>query len=180
MWGTNANCYAYACNCRNPANGIRGAAIPGGFARYGVFPKQNETPAQYCERLVMGVLADASANGLPKAASSNDIRTLPYAGSGYIIGMVYNAVGFHFFRRDRFTKRWSWKDGIPEDATDKINGPPNFTSQTVTDAKFIEAISTNRLAYIPNWSSMTFGAYFGFGDINGITVSGIATAQNVD
>jgi hypothetical protein len=76
MWGNQANCYAYACNCKAPANGIYGAAVPGGYAKKGVFVRPGETVAVYTERLIQGVLLDAAKNSLRHAVVSTQIVLL--------------------------------------------------------------------------------------------------------
>lgn len=179
MWGNQANCYAYACNCKAPANGIYGAAVPGGYAKKGVFVRPGETVAVYTERLIQGVLLDAAKNSLRHAVVSTQIGVLPDAGSGYIIGMVANNAGFHFFRRDRVTRLWSWKDGIPADKSDTIYHIPMAKTKTVNDATFVDATKTAKQQYAPNWPGMDFVAYFGLGDIKGMTVAGIAAAGDV-
>src|ERR1700689_4220212 len=55
MWGVGANCYAYACNEDHPVNGLRGAAVPGGYADRGVFVRQGDTAETYANRLIEGV-----------------------------------------------------------------------------------------------------------------------------
>jgi hypothetical protein len=178
MWGHNANCYAYACNEDHPQNGIRGAAVPGAYADRGVYQRQGDSAEAYADRLIEGVLLDAARNNV-QATVSRDVDTLPDGGSGYIIAMVSNSYGFHFFRRDRFTKLWSWKDGIGEDRADQVTQVVSQVATTVNDALFIQMVDTNKTAYVPNWQAMTFRAYFGLGNINGMTVSGISHAGDV-
>lgn len=170
MWGVNANCYAYACNCPNPSNGLSGAAIPGGLAGEAVFRRQADSATDYATRLLYGAVLDAAKNGLDKAQTSTDINTLPYYGSGYIVAMVSGDFGFHFFRRDRVTGLWSWKDGNGADPDDKLMR--NNASTTVNDALFIRAVTNDRQLYAPNWPNMEFRGYIGLGNINGMTVAG--------
>jgi hypothetical protein len=178
MWGVGANCYAYACNEDHPVNGLRGAAVPGGYADRGVFVRQGDTAETYANRLIEGVFLDAGRNKVD-AKVSTDINTLADGGSGYIIAMVANLFGFHFFRRDRMTHLWSWKDGIGEDRADQVNHVPSGQATTVNDALFIRMVHTNKAEYGPNWQAMTFRAYFGLGNINGMKVSGISHALDV-
>jgi hypothetical protein len=172
MWGTNANCYAYACNCKTPANGVYGAAIPGAFAGDRVTRKQNETDDDYYARLVGGIMLDAAKNDVDNCKVSWNILSLPDAGAGYIIAMIAKKDGFHFFRRDRITKNWTSKDGNGGEVEGKIFSLVTQAYVTpITDAIFRDAIQTNPKNYM-GWPGMGFVAYVGLGNINGMTVAG--------
>ncbi len=72
-----------------PANGVRGAAVPGGYAGQAVFPLlPNETQAAYNRRLMAGIFLDAQKNKVKHYKLSANINVLPDAGSGYIIAMA--------------------------------------------------------------------------------------------
>src|SRR6202042_1139435 len=148
MWGEGANCYAYACNEDHPKNGVRGAAVPGGFADRGVYARQGDTVDTYADRLIDGVMMDAERNKV-KALVSRDIKALADGGGGYIIPMVSNIFGFHFFRRDRVTRLWSWKDGIGEDCANQVTHTLSGVTTTVNDALFVRVIATNKQDYTP-------------------------------
>jgi hypothetical protein len=179
MWGEKANCYAYACNEDHPANGIKGAAVPGGIAKQGVFAKKDETPEGYADRLVAGVTLDGGHNNIAITVS-HDIAVLPNPGTGYVIAMVSNAAGFHFFRRSADGGTWSWKDGIGEDVADKTFFLTSNASMAVNDAAFRNMVGPlTRANYVPNWPMMTFRAYFGIDNVNGMNVAGIKEAGDV-
>src|ERR1700689_3449945 len=114
MRGEAANCYAYACDDKHPQFGTAGGAVPGAYAGQGVSRLRNDTPETYADRMVEGVRLDGDRNNVVVTVG-RDIHALPDCEGGYIIAMASNIYGFHFFRRDRVTRLWSWKDGIGED-----------------------------------------------------------------
>lgn len=179
MWGTGANCYAYACNCKVPANGVRGAAVPGGYAGQAVFPLlPNETQAAYNKRLVAGIFLDAQKNKVKHFKLSTDINTLPDAGSGYIIGMIAQPSGFHFYRRSRWNNLWTSKNGIGGEVEETIYSIPLQKTVKITDAVFIDALATNPGNYV-DVPPMGFVCYVGLGNIDGMTVAGAQSNAHV-
>jgi hypothetical protein len=171
MWGTNANCYAYACNCKTPKIGIFGAALPGGYAGDAVTKKQNQTSDEYYARLVFGIRQDAHKNGVKHVQVSRTVTQLPFEGSGYIIAMLVQPTGFHFLRRDRFKKTWTEKNGNEGEVEGKIYNNYSETSVEMTDAVVIETLRGLSNRYM-SWNPLKFYAYIGLGEIKGMTVSG--------
>jgi hypothetical protein len=177
MWGHNANCYAYACRCRRPVLGLHGAAVPGGFARQGVYALPADTAATYAQRLVNGVILDAAANGVGLTCSFA-LAAPPANGTGYVFAMLSNAVGFHFLRRG-LDGAWRWKDGHGADREKRAFSIAANATIVIDDAHFQQMVHGNIGNYIPNWPNMTFRAYFTIASRNGMTVSGIANAAHV-
>lgn len=177
MWGHNANCYAYACRCRNPVIGLQGAAVPGGFARQGVYVLPADTAVTYAQRLINGVVLDAAANGVGLTYSLA-LAAPPANGGGYVFALLSNAVGFHFLRRG-LDGAWRWKDGHGADREKRAFSVANNANVAINDARFQEMVHTNVANYIPNWANMTFRAYFAIASRNGMTVSGITNAAHV-
>jgi hypothetical protein len=70
-------------------------------------------------------------------------------------------------------------NSIPPDKSDMIHHIPMAKTKTLDDATFIDATKTAKQHYAQNWPGMDFVAYFGLGDIKGMTVAGIAAAGNV-
>ena len=177
MWGQSANCYAYACCCRKPAIGIHGAAVPGGYAKRGVYVRPIDTALTYANRLVQGVILDGIANKVGITVSVN-IAAPPPNGGGYVFAMLSNAVGFHFLRRG-LDGAWRWKDGHGADREKRAHSAVVLGNVVVDDNHFQQMVQMNVGNYIPNWANMTFRAYFTIGSRNGMTVSGIANAGHV-
>ena len=177
MWGNNANCYAYACRCRRPVIGLQGAAVPGGFARRGVYVRPLDTALTYADRLIDGVILDGAANGVG-IVFSQVLAAPPANGGGYVFAMLSNAVGFHFLRRG-LDGAWRWKDGHGADREKRAFSVADNANVVIDDGRFQQMVQTNIGNYIPNWANMTFRAYFTIASRNGMTVSGITNALHV-
>ena len=102
-WSFTANCYAYACNCREPKNGHLGGAIPGATKMLPAFAGD----ADYSNRLINGAVADGLI-----LLSRNNIALMPNVPAGhYRVALFANQYGFHWMRHDPVLNRWSWKSG---------------------------------------------------------------------
>jgi len=152
-WGNNANCYAYASDCQNPANGAMGGAVPGVQATAnGVVVAAHHTNEQR-------VLLDGGAN---ITLAGNNPHAIPMVVAGhYLICLLEGAHGFHFIRRDSYTGRWSWKDG--NGGTVKYNAlhVPTNHFVYINDGNFVDLVVTNPNNYAPwAYANMNFVAFF--------------------
>jgi hypothetical protein len=92
--------------------------------------------------------------------------------------MIAQPSGFHFYRRSRWTKLWTSKNGIDGEVEDTIYSIPRGKYVKITDAVFIDAVVTNRGHYL-NVPPMGFVCYVGLGNINGMTVAGAESNVHV-
>lgn len=165
-WGANANCYAYACDCPNPAVGNPPRQARPGVA--GGVPAQNNGNVQ---QLIAGVLADGGLL-VQQLNAGQGVLPLPLVpANSYLVAMLTSAVGFHFMRRDEYTKRWSWKDA--NHGSVKLNVLRFSTNHYVyiNDANLNDILVANRGDYVWAYNQMTFQAFFAVVD-GGFPVAG--------
>lgn len=116
---------------------------------------------------------DAACNTVMVDVSRN-IHALADCGSDCIVAVVPNGFSVHFFRRDRVTQRWGWKDRIGAGRTDEMTDFLSWLSTTVDDAPFIRVVDTQKAEYAPNWQAKAFHSPFGPGNTDDMTVSGVS------
>lgn len=163
-WGANANCYAFACNCANPAVGNPPRqARPGVIS--GVPPADNSNVIQ----LTAGILADGGVH--VQALAGNPLLIPNPPANSYLIAMLTNAGGFHFIRRDEHTKRWSWKDANHGTVKLNIMHFPNNQFVYVNDGNLNDILVANRGNYVWAYNTMVFRSFFAVTN-NGFPVAG--------
>jgi len=160
-WSSTANCYAYACDRKNPVNGANGGALPGASAGAPVLPGPN-----YVDRLIAGAVADGLTR-LMGAGPGNP----PAVHAGYLVAMVNNGNGFHWIRHDPTLDRWSWKDGNGGDVNYNIMQVPGMNYVYVKNSMLNELLVTAKNSFFWTYQSMTFTSFFSVPD-SGLDVQG--------
>ena len=152
-WGANANCYAYACGCANPAVGA-----PPRTARPGVAGGAAVVNNGNVGQLNAGVLADG---GLLVQQLAGNPAALPLVpANSYLVAMLTNAGGFHFMRRDETTRRWSWKDANHGSVKLNVLHFPSDHYVYINDANLNDILVANRGNYVWAYNQMTFQGFF--------------------
>ena len=152
-WGANANCYSYAADCPNPVvSPTHGTAVPGGAS--GQRPANNGNVAQ----LHAGILADGGAAVAAIAGNPAAIPAPP--ANSYLIAMLTSATGFHFIRRDEYTKRWSWKDANHGSVKLNVMHFPSDRYVYVNDSNLNDILVANRGNYVWAYNLMTFQGFY--------------------
>lgn len=152
-WGANANCYAYACDCKNPTiGGTRYTATPG--AAGGARVADNGD----VDALTAGVLADGGVMVQQLAGTPAALPVVP--ANHCLVAMITSANGFHFLRRDEFTKRWSWKDGNAGSVKFNTYHTPSNRFIYINDGNIADILVDNRGHYAWGYSGMTFRQFF--------------------
>jgi hypothetical protein len=164
VWGTHANCYAYAMNCTAPVNGSNGGAWVGSQATHLGNPPANG--ASWAQKVV------ADSGGLVAQVAGTPLTPPGDIPGHYIVAMLAHPGGFHFIRRDSHTGRWHWKDGN--------GGSVKFNVLDFPASRYVYINSSNlndllvaRPADFNPWAyrNMAFQAYFRVPD-GGSTVRG--------
>lgn len=149
-WGVNANCYAYACDCANPAVGVPPRQARPGVAG-GAAPLNNGNVVQLTAGLVAdGAVAVAGNPGAIPAAPANH----------YLIAMLTSGVGFHFIRHDPVTDRWSWKDANHGSVKLNVMDIPGNRFVYVNSGNLNDILVTNRGNYAWAYIGMNFQSFF--------------------
>jgi len=163
-WGTNANCYAFACNSANPAVGNPPRqAVPGVIG--GAPTINNGNVGQ----LTAGVLADGGP--LVQALAGNPLAIPNPPANTYLIAMLTSANGFHFIRCDEYTKRWSWKDANPGTVKLNVLHLPSDRYIYVNNSNLNNILVTNQNDYMWPYNGFTFQSFFAVTN-NGFAVAG--------
>lgn len=151
-WGNNANCYAYAGNCPNPARGNQGGAVPGGATGNPVLPGV----PNYAQALALGAVAD----GFVQLAGA-PAHPLPPRPGHYLVALIASLIGFHWLRRDSTTGRWSWKDGNGQTVKYSILDVGQDRFVYITNTNLDDLLTVNRAGYAPwAYANMVFVSFF--------------------
>lgn len=160
-FGVNANCYAYAFNCANPIGNAVAGAVPGGATGNPVGPGPGPLN-NYLTQLIAGVIADGGGQVVQVAGQPANPPATP-AGT-YLAALMYNAGGFHWLRRDHYTRRWSWKDGNAQPVKYNIMSVANAQWVYINDQHpqhNLHGLLTGPHLYAPwNYGGMAFGGFF--------------------
>jgi hypothetical protein len=162
-WGTHANCYAYAAGWDTPARGNIGGAVPGGASGG---PVLGGAPG-YHQALVAAAVND----GLTAAAGAPANPPADLAGH-YLVALIATATGFHWLRRDRLTRRWSWKNGNAGAVLFNVLHVAQDRYVYITDTNLDDLLTVNRNGYMPwTYSNTQFVSFFHVPNA-GVTVAG--------
>ena len=151
VWGSHANCYAYAVNCKTPVNGNIGGATPGKQAAFA----GKTVP----EGLVARVVADGAGSVLE--VDGDPKKPPPDIGGQYLIALLAHSSGFHFIRRDSTTGRWSWKDGNSGSVKFNVLDMPDNKFIYIHDEHLNDLLVARRADFFPwAYANMNFVRYF--------------------
>ncbi len=170
------NCYAYACQCVNAVMGKFGAPVPGGKAGQPVFKKApgEESPAQYYQRLLDGIVEDGRANKktITVARDGGVPDNPPVPGHNeYLVVMMVKPDGFHFLRRGN-DGNWSHKNGGGDSEVETcVYDLQQQMYVPITDGIIGDMLRTNQTTYSTGFEAMTFRAYLRVPD-GGVEVKG--------
>ncbi len=157
------NCYAYAFKCI-AVMGKYGAPVPGGKADAPVFRKRpgTETPEDYYQRLLDGIVADGVANQktITVKRGSGVPDNPPQPGDNeYLVAMMVKADGFHFLRRGR-DGFWSHKNGGGDSEVETcVLDLQQQMYVPITNDIMGEMLRTNQQTYLTSFETMKFRAY---------------------
>ncbi len=164
VWGAHANCYAFAADCAQPNVGAPPRTARPGVAT-GAAPANNgDVPG-----LIAGVLADGGAAVQTLMGTPAMIPVVPP--NSYLVAMLTSAGGFHFMRRDEFTKRWSWKDANHGSVKLNVMHFPTAHYVYINDANLADILVNNRGNYVWAYNNMVFQQFFAMQN-NGFAVAG--------
>lgn len=156
-WGTNANCYAYAMNCKAPTSmsgKTGGTAIPGLKTGKPAHATGGDHKA-YMKALAAGVVADGAELAAGKVAD----RPEPRSGH-YLIAGIAKSDGFHFVRRDPSSREWSWLDGNFSPVENQVYDLTNKKQIKVNEAIMLQLLDGTTSSLFWKFAGMEFFGYF--------------------
>lgn len=157
IWGTNANCYAYAMNCCAPkskSGKSGGTAVPGQQAGKPANASGGTLEA-YKQALRQGVVDDGAE------LASDDVDQLPKPKSGsYLIAGMAKSDGFHFVRRDPSSREWSWLDGNYSPVENQVYHLSEEKKIKVNEEIMIQLLKGSSSNLFWKFKGMEFFGYF--------------------